>query len=149
MLRIRTHRLGAAGVLALLDDEAGLEALRSTVADSGSSPEARMRAAVYLGRAGHGEVSEQLRAILEDGDRVGAANALAMLGDQRAVPALVEHLAIAAMRVEAAISLRRLNAEIDLQPLAVALVESDEIGRVSAAEAILVLTGSEPPAELR
>jgi HEAT repeat protein len=149
MLNVRTHKIGAAGVLARLGDEKGLELLRSTLAGAKSAPEARMRAAVYLGLAGQAEVGDSLRKILDDGDRVGAANALATLGDEQAVPALVEQLAIASVRVDAAVSLRRLGAEVELEPLAVALVSSDDIGKVSAAEAIIVLTDTEAPAELR
>ena len=148
MLKIRTHKIGAAGVLALLGDEQGLKLLRDTLAKD-KAPEAKMRAAVYLGAAGQQEVRGKLHEILENGDRVGAAAALAVLGDRSAVDTLTEQLTITAMRVEAALSLRRLGADVELEPLAVALLESDEIGRVSAAEAILILTDDDMPAELK
>ncbi len=148
MLRIRTHKIGAAGVLAMLGDEQGLKLLRDTLAKD-KAPEAKMRAAVYLGAAGQQEVRGKLHEILENGDRVGAAAALAVLGDRSAIDTLTEQLAITAMRVDAAVSLRRLGADVELELLAVALLESDEISRVSAAEAILILTDDDMPAELK
>jgi HEAT repeat protein len=148
MLKVRTHRIGAAGVLALLGDDEGLSLLRETIADE-PSVEVKNRAAVYLGAAGQQEVRELLRGILDDGDRVGAANALAVLGDETAAPALLEQLGMASLRVDAAVSLRRLGAELDLEPLAMALISSDKIGRVSAAEAILILTDPKQPVEIR
>jgi HEAT repeat protein len=122
--------------------------LRETIADE-PSVVVKNRAAVYLGAAGQQEVRELLRGILDDGDRVGAANALAVLGDETAAPALLEQLGMASLRVDAAVSLRRLGAELDLEPLAMALISSDKIGRVSAAEAILILTDPKQPVEIR
>lgn len=147
MLRVRTHRLGAAAALALLGDDAGLAVLREALA--GSARVARTRAAVALGAAGYDEARDALADILTAGDRVGAAHALAALGDTRAVDALVEQLGASALRVDAAIALRRLDAQVDLAPLARALVDGDDVGRITAAEAILILTADERPAELR
>jgi hypothetical protein len=149
MLGIRTHKIGAAGVLALLGDPEGIRVLDEAVRTD-ESRESRMRAAVNLGLAGRQEVREFLLKILADGHyRVRAAIALAALGDHLAVPELREQLNVAALRVEAALSLRRLGATADLAPLAAALVNSDQIGQVTAAEAILILTDPNTPAELR
>jgi len=142
MLRLRGYRIGAAALLARLGDERGLEALRAAVALPTNSPETKMRAAVALGSAGDASVKEKLEKILVEGRyNVGAAIALATLGDRKAVPHLARQLERNAMRVQAALALVRLNSDIDLTPLAVALASEDEVARVSAAEAILVLAG--------
>ncbi|MBT8496371.1 MAG: hypothetical protein KJO07_25215, partial [Deltaproteobacteria bacterium] len=139
MLSIRTHKLGAAAVLAELDDERGLDVLRKALGKR-SSPAARMRAAVALGRAGQADAHEVLGEILADGRyQVGAAEALARLGDRRSVPTLVRQLGHSSVRVEAALALRELGVEVELEPLAAALRSGDEVAAVSAAEAVLIL----------
>ena len=143
MLPLDNYRLGAAGLLARLKDEEGIKALRAEMSKK-TSAENVMRAVVALGRAGEVDVQEQLRTIVYDKRyNVGAADALAALGDAAAVEPLTQQLALSAMRVQAALWLRRLDQKVDLAPLALALETGDEASRVSAAEALLVLTG--PP----
>lgn len=148
MMRLSTHRIGAAGVLARAGDEEGLEALREELGSSDISDERRMRAVVALGRAGDASVRDQLLAILEDGRyHVGAADALAALRDRAAVPALIRQLDLPALRVRAALGLRRLGEMPALDELAAALDTGTAAARVSAAEAILILAGPEQLAE--
>jgi HEAT repeat protein len=148
MLDIDTHRIGAAGLLARLGDQEGLEVLRAEATSKQASAEARMRAAVALGRAGDASVRPQLVEILADRRyNVGAADALAALGDPAAVEALDAQLALSAVRVPAALWLRRMKKQVNLQPLALAIESGDEASRVSAAEALLVLTGPDAMAE--
>ncbi|HEY8141961.1 MAG TPA: HEAT repeat domain-containing protein [Kofleriaceae bacterium] len=145
MLPLANYRLGAAGLLARLKDPDGIKALRAEMTKK-SSAENVMRAVVALGRAGQSDVQEQLRTIVHDRRyNVGAADALAALGDGAAVEPLTRQLALSAMRVQAALWLRRLDQKVDLAPLALALETGDDASRVSAAEALLVLTG---PAKL-
>jgi hypothetical protein len=119
------------------------DALRSPVAET------RMRAAVALGRAGNDAGRELLEEIVADSRlEIGAEGALARLGDHDAVPALTRALGLSALRVPAALGLRRLGVEVDLTVLADALAASDEMARISAAEAALVLCADQPPAEL-
>ncbi len=140
MLGVRTHRLGAASVLALLADEKGLEVLRATFKDPKSSDENRMRAAVGLGWAGESVAKAHLLKILEEGKFVvDAAGALATLGDPAAVPALERQLELTALRVGAAENLRTMKVDVDTKALASALAKSNAEGRIAAAEAILVL----------
>ena len=144
MLKVRTHKLGAAAVLALLGDEEGLAVLHQTLAAASSSDENRMRAAVGLGLSGDDSVKESLLTILQDSRYVvDAAGALAVLGDSNAVPALMRQLELTSMRVSAAESLALMNHDVDLQGLASSLLTSNELGRTAAAEAILILTASE------
>jgi hypothetical protein len=141
MLPLDNYRLGAAGLLARLKDEEGLKALRAEMARK-SSAENVMRAAVALGRAGQVDVQEQLRTIVNDRRyNVGAADALAALDDSAAVEPLRQQLGLSAMRVQAALWLRRMDQKVDLGPLEAALESGDDASRVSAAEALLVLTG--------
>ena len=141
MLPLDNYRLGAAGLLARLKDPEGIKALREHMTKK-TSAENVMRAVVALGRAGQSDVQEQLRSIVHDRRyNVGAADALAALGDAAAVEPLTRQLALSAMRVQAALWLRRLDQKVDLAPLAHALESGDEAARVSAAEALLVLTG--------
>jgi len=140
MLGVRTHRLGAASVLALLGDEKGLQILRETFESPKSSDENRMRAAVGLGFAGDPLAQEHLLEILGEGKYVvDAAGALATLGDRAAVPALHRQLLLTALRVGAAESLVSMKEEVDVTPLASALIKGNTEGRIAAAEAILVL----------
>lgn len=148
MLGLSNHRIGAAGLLARLGDQTGVQALREVIASPKSSEEARMRATVALGSAGDASVRDQLVAILDDARyNVGAADALAAIGDPAARKPLERQLALNAMRVTAAVSLRRMKQAVDMAPLADALASGDEVARVSAAEAILILTGPEAVAE--
>jgi len=149
LLSYRRFRIGAAGLLARLGDKRGLKALREARKDRGVSTEIKMRAAVSLGRAGDASVRADLTSILGAGKyQVGAAQALAALGDRVAVPALTKQLGLDSFRVTAALSLRRLGEEVDLEPLAVALQTGNDVARVTSAEAILILTGSENLAEI-
>ncbi|ACY16944.1 HEAT repeat domain-containing protein [Haliangium ochraceum] len=148
MLRLRTHRLGVAGLLARRGNEKGLEALREVLDDDDTTPELAMRAAVALGRAGDESVRGRLVEILEDGRyHVGAADALAALEDPAAVPALTRQLGLSSMCVRAALGLRRLDQSVSLDELAEALDTGSESARVSAAEAILILAGPQSIAE--
>jgi len=141
MLPLDNYRLGAAGLLARLKDEEGLKALRTEMGKK-SSAENVMRAVVALGRAGQVDVQEQLRTIVNDRRyNVGAADALAALGDSAAVEPLTQQLGLSAMRVQAALWLRRLDQKVDFAPLQMALESGDDASRVSAAEALLVLCG--------
>jgi hypothetical protein len=140
MLGVRTHRLGAASVLALLGDEKGLQVLRETFESPKSSDENRMRSAVGLGFAGDPLAREHLLEILGEGKYVvDAAGALATLGDRAAVPALERQLLLTALRVGAAESLLSIKEDVDVTPLASALLKGNAEGRIAAAEAILVL----------
>lgn len=140
MLKVRSHRLGAAAVLAELEDERGLDMLRKVAADRRASQAAKLRATVALGRAKQDEARDELRRIVEDGRyQVGAAAALATLGDESVVPILAKQLEHSSVRVEAALALVALQAKVDLDPLRVALSAGDDVGTVSAAEALLIL----------
>jgi len=146
MMGYRHYRISAAGLLARLGDEEGFKALRTARSGDRATVEIKMRSAVELGMAGDTSVRDELVSILEDGRyQVGAAQALAALGDRIAVPQLAKQLDIDAFRVPAALALRRLKAEVDLAPLAAALHTGNDVVRVTAVEAILVLCG---PAEL-
>lgn len=144
MLGIRSHKLGAAAELALLGDENGLGVLHDISADSGASKESKMRAAVALGRAGDASAREALLAVLNEGRYVvDAAGALAVLGDEAAVPALTRQLELTGMRVSAAEGLRLMKHEVDFTSLASALTGANADGKIAAAEAILILTGTD------
>lgn len=148
LMRLRNHKIAAAGELARAGRADAKKILEKIFADKGEDAESRMRAAVALGRAGDADVAPFLRKTLDDGRyRVGAAAALAALGDPAARDALAQQLGLNAMRVSAALALRRLGGDVDLAPLAVALTRDDEVTRVTAAEAILILTGTDPVAE--
>ena len=149
MLSYKHFRVGAAGLLARLGDAQGVTALRQVIGSKASSRELRMRALVALGLAGDEAAHEELVAILDGGQyQIGAALALAALGDKRAVSALERQLALDSFRVGAALALRRLGEKVDLTPLAMALQTGNDVSRVTAAEAILILTGPEELAEL-
>jgi HEAT repeat protein len=138
------YRIGAAGLLARIGDEKGIAALRQAIAERKRFPENEMRAVVALGAAGDRSVQPRLLEILRDGRyQIGACQALAVLGDPAAVPALVQQLDVDAFRVAAAVALRRMKAKVDLAPLAAALEGGNDVVRVTAGEAILVLTGPE------
>ena len=104
--------------------------------------EAKLRAAVALGRAGDASGLELLKTMAATPRvELGTATALARLGDPSAVPSLSRALGLTALRVEAALALRKLGTDVDLLPLANALSSGDELSRVTAAEALLILAG--------
>jgi HEAT repeat protein len=127
------------------------EAEKAAEADKAKEAD-RLRATVALGYAGQKDVAEELRALLPNtGFNVGAAGALAVLGDPAARPVLVEQLRTPSLRVTAALSLRRLEPALDPAPLLVSLMQDLEsekdVERVSVAETILILTGPASLAE--
>lgn len=140
MMSYRMYQIGVAGLLARRGDKKALKVLRKIVSGRRYS-EDKQRAAVALGRAGEASVKAQLVKMVDDKIHVGAAHALAALGDKAAVAPLERQLDLAAMRVAAAVSLRRLGVDVDLAPLGAALESDHPVSRVTAAEAILVLTG--------
>lgn len=147
-LSVFTHKISVAEVLARIGDERGIALLRATLDNKRASEENKMRAAVALGRAGDESVRDQLYAIMKDGRfQVGAADALATLGDDSAVGALTEQLKTVSMRVSAALALRRLGAEVELDLLAASLETANDVGKVSAAEAIMILVGPQELSE--
>ena len=144
LLAIRDHKIAAAGHLARSGDDKARQMLEKIYRDEDADREARMRAAVALGAAGVDEVAGFLEETLSDGRyRVGAAASLAALGEESAREPLTRQLELNAMRVQAAEALATLGGEVDLAPLAVALTHDDEVTRVTAAEAILILTRPE------
>jgi HEAT repeat protein len=149
LLDLPTHRLGVASMLARRGNEKGLAALREVLGDEESTNELTMRALVALGMAGDASVRDRLVEILNDGRyHVGAADALAALGDRAAIPALMHQLGLPSLRVRAALALRRLGETVPLDELDRALTQGNEAARVSAAEAILLLAGPKNLAEL-
>ena len=145
-------RLGAAENLAALGDARGIAVLKDALA--GRETEPRLRAAVALGRAGDASGKEILLGIIDDGRlEIGAGDALARLGDHAAVPALERALGLGALRVQAAVALRRLGVDptvdAELGVLDRALASSDVVGKITAAEAALVLLLPARPPELR
>ena len=148
MLSVRSHRLGAAGLLARIGVTRGIKVLEKALKDGKVSKENKMRALVALGMAGDDSVRERLRELLADRQySVGAASALAVLSDEAAVETLQKQLALPSLRVQAALSLRRMGAPADLEVLAAALENGSDPARVSAAEAVLILAGPENIAE--
>lgn len=148
ILDLKTHRIGAAEALAKLKDEQGLKALREVRDDKSSTDENRMRATVALGLAGDASVTEELKTILTDGRfNIGAAWALAALGDKAAIAPLEKQLLMPSMRVAAATWLRRIGYGPDLRVLADALETEADVGRANVAEAILLLAGPAVVAE--
>jgi HEAT repeat protein len=146
LLGVSQHRLSAAEALAPLRHPRALRILGEFRA-SGDKEE-RLRALVALGHAGKADVADELRAVIGDGEfNVGAAEALARLGDAAARPVLVELLASPSLQVDAALGLRRLDPALDPAPhlakLAAGLASDKDTSRITAAEAIVILTG--PP----
>jgi HEAT repeat protein len=109
-----------------------------------------MRAAAALGKAGDASGKDLLLKMIADPryDQL-AATALARLGEPSAAPVLTKVLVLSSLSVEAAIGLRRLGVDPDLTPLASVLDHGDEVARIEAAEAVIVLCDSRPPTELR
>lgn len=175
LLGLSQFRLGAAEQLARLGNKQGIAVLQRIRNDKPKPPDPsapppspaeaekaaeadkvkeadRLRATVALGYAGQKEVTEELRALLPNtGFNVGAAGALAVLGDPAARPVLVEQLRTPSLRVTAALSLRRLEPALDatplLDPLMLDLVSEKDVERVGVAETILILTGPAALAE--
>jgi HEAT repeat protein len=146
---MRTHRLGAAEALARVADPKAIAALTAIHDDQTAAADDRIRAAIALGRAKRKEVAPELVELLGDMRfNAFAAAALADLGDPAAKPVLVKQLEVPSLRVGAAVALRRLDPALDpepiLAPLLAAAAADKDVARVTAAEAILVLTG--PPA---
>jgi len=152
MMEISQHRLSAAEALAPLGDAQALKVLKAVRKDPKASHEDKLRALVALGRAGKADVAAELRAVLGDGEfNVGAAEALARIGDAAAAPVLAEQLAVPSLQVGAALGLRRLDPDLDPTPylpgLVAAMTSGKDTAKVTAAEAVLVLTGPAEHAE--
>ena len=152
LLGLSQFRLGAAEALAPLGVKRAIEVLEGVRSDEKASREDKLRALVALGRAGKPAVAADLRALL--GNRqfnVGAAEALARLHDPAARPVLGEQLSVQSLQVGAALGLRRLDSSLDPAPylpgLVAAMNSGKDTAKVSAAEAILVLTGPAAIAE--
>ena len=152
MLGMSQLRLGAAEALAPMQHPRALGVLEAVRADERAPREDRLRALVALGAAGKQDAADELRGLLADPmQNVGAARALARLGDAAAAPVLARLLSVPSLQVEAALGLRRLdpdgNVTAHLPALVTALDSGKDTTRVSAAEAILVLTGPAAVAE--
>ena len=146
-LGLTNHKLAAAESLASLGQDKAFELLKDQL--SSGSAEIKLRAAVALGKAGDKSGLELLRAQAgETRVELGAALALAKLNDPLARPALERALGLTALRVDAAIALRGLGVVPDLAPLTGSLASADELGRITSAEALVVLLAPNPPAEL-
>jgi HEAT repeat protein len=147
-LTLPNYKLSAAGTLALLGDADGIAVLKEALA--ARDPEPRMRAAAALGKAGDASGKELLLQMIADPryDQL-AATALARLGEMSAAPVLTKVLVLSSLSVEAAIGLRRLGVDPDLAPLASVLEHGDEVARIAAAEAVIVLCDAKRPTELR
>lgn len=145
-LEYSQFRLGAAEQLAYLADPHALAVLDTVRGDPKATPDDQARAAIALGLAGRGDMTDALHALLSDARfNAFAATALASLHDAAARPILVKQLAIPSLRVEAARALRRLDPKLEPTPLLPALVAALDRGKdteeVQAAEAILLLAG--------
>ncbi len=154
LLGVSQHRLGAAEALARRRDPKALAALTAIHGSPSTEPDDRLRAAIALGLGGDTGVAAELRAALADPRfRPAAAAALAELGDAAARDALVAGLGVPSLRVDAARALRRLAPDLDAAPLVAPLVDAlateRDNSQVSAAEALLVLTGPVADADRR
>ncbi|HUQ08495.1 MAG TPA: hypothetical protein VM261_38655 [Kofleriaceae bacterium] len=152
LLGVSQHRLGAAEALARTKDEKAVAALTTIHGAAGTEPDDKLRASIALGLAGDVSVKEELRIALADPRfRPAAAGALAELGDDFARDALVDGLGVPSLRVDAARALRRLSPNLDATPLVAPLLDAlateRDNSQVSAAEAVLVLTGPAADAE--
>lgn len=149
LLAVQQRHLGGAEQLARLAEPHGLQALQQLRADPRASSDDKARATIALGLAGKVE-PDALRALLTDPHQnMFAAAALAEHRDPAATPVLVEQLASPALRVRAARALRRLDTApgptlttvAHLPMLVAALGQGGDPNQISAAEAILLLTG--------
>jgi HEAT repeat protein len=152
LLGVTQHRLGAAEALARRKDPKAMAALAAIHDAPGTEADDRLRAAIALGAGGTVAVAPELRTALADPRfRPAAAAALAELGDSAARDALVAGLGVPSLRVDAARALRRLSPDLDAAPLVTPLIDAlateRDNSQVSAAEAILVLTGPAVDAE--
>lgn len=152
LLRVSQHRLGAAEALARRKDDKALAALAAIHSAEATEPDDRLRAAIALGLSGDATVAPELRTALDDPRfRPAAAAALAELHDPAARDALVAGLGVPSLRVDAARALRRLAPDLDAAPLVAPLLDAlateRDNSQVSAAEALLVLTGPAADAE--
>jgi HEAT repeat protein len=152
LLGISQNRLGAAEALARKKDEKAIAALNTIHAGANTEPDDKLRAAIALGLAGDSTVKEELRIALSDPRfRPAAAAALAELGDDFAKDALVDGLGVPSLRVDSARALRRLSPNLDAAPLVAPLIDAlaaeRDNSQISAAEALLVLTGPQADAE--
>lgn len=146
-LTLNNYKLAAAESLATLGEKKAFDLLKEQLGSS--SDEIKLRAAIALGKAGDATGLELLRAQAgETRVELGAALALARLNDPLARPALERALGLTALRVDAAIALRGLGVVPELAPLTSSLASADELGRISSAEALVVLLAPKPPAEL-
>jgi HEAT repeat protein len=144
----RSQRLGAAEALARIEDKAAMQVLDEIYLDATAPPDDKIRATIALGRARRGAVKDELIGLLGDGRfNAFAAIALADLKDTTGRDVLVKQLSVSSLRVGAALALRRLDPALDAAPLVPALTDAiaadKDVARVTAAEAILILTG--PP----
>ena len=145
-MELNSMRLGAAEALAVLKDPGALAVLRSVLASG--SQENRLRAAAALGRLGDPSGIELLRSIVAAGQvDLAGASALMLLGDEAGRPALEVALTRTALRVPAALALRLANATPDLTGLASVIAEGDELARMTAAEAMLILADADSACE--
>jgi HEAT repeat protein len=145
-------RISASEKLAVLGNKPAIARLEKIRLDEQAPEEDRKRATIALGYAGQGSVVEPLRALLPDPRfNVGAAGALAVLGDASGRALLIGRLSLSSLRVEAAVALRRLEPALDassiLHPLMVSLASEKDTERVEAAEAVLILTSPAAMAE--
>jgi HEAT repeat protein len=146
-LSLTTHRLSAAEAMSWLGDGEAIKVLKEALASKDVEP--RMRAAEALAHVGDPAGAELLRTLIEDEHyALGAAEALAWLGDPAALPLLTRALSHSRICVDAALALRRMGHKADLASLATSLTSADEVGRVAAAEAVIVLLGPKVPVEL-
>jgi len=146
MMSFSSFRLGAAALLARIGDKKGTGVLKKALKHRWRTN--RMRAAVALGLAGDKSVQDKLRKIVKDQRyRVRAAHALAALKDDSAAPELVAQLDMPSLRVAAALSLRRLGHKVKLEPVAAGLYKSNDVFKIKAAEAIMILVGPRALAE--
>ena len=144
----RSQRLGAAEALARIEDKEAMQVLDEIYLDETAPPDDKIRATIALGRARRGAVKDELVGLLGDGRfNAFAAIALADLRDTTGRDVLVKQLSVSSLRVGAALALRRLDPALDVAPLMPALTDAiaadKDVARVTAAEAILILTG--PP----
>ncbi len=147
MMSFAVYRLGAAALLARIGDKKGTEVLKKALKHRWRSS-IRMRAAVALGLAGHKSVLEKLLKIVKDQRyRVRAAHALAVLKHPAAIPELVAQLDMPSLRVDAALALRRLDHKVKLEPVASGLYQDNDVSKIKAAEAIMILVGPRALAE--
>jgi HEAT repeat protein len=152
LMSLSQFRLSAAEQLARIGNKAAIAMLDKIRLGEKEPQDDRLRATIALGYAGQVSVIDPLRSLLQDSRfNVGAAGALAVLGDASARAVLLEQLSISSLRVSAAVALRRLDPAFDAAPILYRLMpdleSSKDTERVAAAEAVLVLTADKAVAE--